>query len=130
VLAPNDARITGLGWVEPETGSTAGVALAGARLDVVVAVEAGAALFGIGARFAAGVQIDGITAGSTPPAHGWLGGAEWPRPVAELRFRVPEAATADLADRLLGVAAFLRVNAAPPYLVTVLRGPDLFVAPR
>ncbi len=42
---------------------------------------------------------------------------------------MPETATAGLADRLLAVSAFLRVNAAPPFLVSVLRGPDLFIAP-
>ncbi|HEX2502645.1 MAG TPA: hypothetical protein VHK00_01790 [Miltoncostaeaceae bacterium] len=129
MLAPNDARITGLRYLEPGSGSAAWVAAAGSPLEVLLAVEAGAALFGTGARFAAGVQIEGVDAGAIARVEGWLAGADWPSPVAELRVRVAEAATAGLADRLLGVSAFLRVNAAPPFLVSVLRGPDLFIAP-
>jgi hypothetical protein len=128
-LAPNDARLTGLRILEAGTASAAGVVAAGAPLEAALSVEAGAAVFGVGARFAAGVQIDGVQAGAIPVLMGWLGGAEWPTAVAELRLAVPAATTAALADRLLGVAAFLRVNASPPYLVSVLRGPDLFVVP-
>lgn len=128
-LAPIDARLTGLRVLEAGTGSAAGVATAGAPVDVVLSVEAGSAIFAVGARFAAGVQIDGMGPGLVPPLIGSLGGAEWATPVAELRLVVPASATAGLADRLLGVAAFLRVNAAPPFLVSAMRGPDLFVAP-
>ena len=129
MLAPNDARITGLRCLEPGSGSAAGVASAGSPLEVVLAVEAGAALFGTGARFAAGVQIEGVNAGAIARVEGWLAGVHWPSPVAELRLAVPASATAQLADRLLGVAAYLRVNASPPFLVSAMRGPDLFVVP-
>ena len=98
-LAPIDARLTALRVLEAGTGSDAGV------------------------------QIDGMAPGLVPPLIGSLGGAEWATPVAELRLVVPASATAGLADRLLGVAAFLRVNAAPPFLVSAMRGPDLFVVP-
>lgn len=128
-LAPNDARLTGLRIAEAGSASAAGVVTAGTPLDVLLSVEAGPAIFAVGARFAAGVQIDGMAPGTVPPLIGELGGAEWATPVAELRLVVPASATAGLADRLLGVAAFLRVNAAPPFLVSAMRGPDLFVAP-
>jgi hypothetical protein len=128
-LAPNDARLTGLRVLEAATGSAAGVVAAGAPVDVVLSVEAGAAIFGVGARFAAGVQIDGAAAEMTTVVRGCLGGREWPTPLAELRLVIPASATAALADRLLAVAAFLRVNASPPFIVSVMRGPDLFVAP-
>lgn len=129
MLAPNDARITGLRLLEPHTGSGAGVAVAGSPLEVAMSVEAGAALFGTGARFVAGVQIEGIPTGAIERVEGWLGDAEWPSLVAEVRFSLLGSATAALADRLLGVAGFLRINAAPPFLVSSLRGPDLFVTP-
>ena len=129
MLAPNDARITGLRCLEPGSGSAAGVASAGSRMEVLLAVEAGAALFGTGARFAAGVQIEGVDAGAIARVEGWLAGAAWPSPVAELRLAIPASATAQLADRLLGVAAYLRVNASPPFIVSAMRGPDLFVVP-
>lgn len=129
MLAPNDARITGLRCLEPGSGSAAGVASAGSPMEVLLAVEAGAALFGTGARFAAGVQIEGVDAGAIARVEGWLAGAAWPSPVAELRLAIPASATAQLADRLLGVAAYLRVNASPPFIVSAMRGPDLFVVP-
>jgi len=128
-LAPNDARLTGLRIAEPGSASAAGVVTAGTPLDVVLSVEAGSAIFAVGARFAAGVQIDGMAPGTLPPLIGELDGAAWPTPVAELRLAVPAPATAGVADRLLGVAAFLRVNAAPPFLVSAMRGRDLFIAP-
>ena len=128
MLAPNDARITGLRCLEPGSGSAAGVASAGSPMEVLLAVEAGAALFGTGARFAAGVQIEGVDAGAIARVEGWLAGAAWPSPV-ELRLAIPASATAQLADRLLGLAAYLRVNASPPFIVSAMRGPDLFVVP-
>ena len=76
MVAPHDARITGLRCLETGSGSAAGVAAAGTPLDVAVAVEAGAALFGTGARFAAGVQIDGVDAGAIARVEGWLAGAD------------------------------------------------------
>lgn len=129
MLAPNDARITGLRCVEATSGSSAGVVAAGSPVEVVVTVEAGAALFGVGARFSAGVQLEGVAPGVVPRIAGWLGGDRWPSPVVELRFPVAGAATAGLADRLLGVAATLRVNAAPPFLASAQRGTDLHVVP-
>ena len=128
-LAANDARLTGLRVLEAGSASAAGVITAGDPVEVVLSVEAGSAIFGVGARFVAGVQIDATEPGMVPPVVGWLGGPDWPTPVAELRLVVPALATAGLADRLLSVAAFLRVNAAPPFLVSATRGPDLFVAP-
>jgi hypothetical protein len=128
-LAPNDARLTGLRIVEAATGSASAVVAAGAPVEVVLSVEAGAAIFGVGARFTAGVQLDGARAEAVPALEGWMGGPEWPDPVAELRLILPARATSGMGDRLLGVAAFLRVNAAPPFLVSTLRGPDVFVAP-
>ena len=129
MLAPNDARITGLRCVEPGSGSAAGVFAAGSALWMVMSVEAGAALFATGARFVAGVQAEGLEVGPDGTLEGWLGDTDWPGPVAELRLRIPGEVTAHLADRLLAVAGFLRLNAAPPYLVSVLRGPDIFIAP-
>jgi hypothetical protein len=126
MLAPHDARITGLRCLEPGSGSAAGVVAAGDPLEVALAVEAGAALFATGARFALGVQLDGA-----PPIRvreGHLGDATWPAPVSEVRVAVPGSLTTR-PDRVLGVVAFLRVNAAAPFLVSVLRGPDLLVTP-
>ncbi len=128
-LAPNDARLTGLRILEAATGSAARVIAAGAPVDIVLSVEAGAAIFGVGARFVAGVQMDGVPAETVPPLEGWLGGPQWRTLAADLRIVVPTRATAALTDRLLGVAAFLRVNASPPFLVSSMRGPDLFVTP-
>jgi hypothetical protein len=129
MLAPNDARITGLRCIEPGSGSAAGVFAAGSTLWMVMSVEAGAALFATGARFCAGVQAEGLEMGPDGRREGWLGDADWPGPVAELRLRIPGEVTAHLADRLLAVAGFLRLNAAPPYLVSALRGLDVFIAP-
>jgi len=130
MLAPNDARITGLRCVEAETGSAAGVIMAGSPLDVLMSVEAGASLFATGARFAAGVQVEGAGTTRSELLEARLGDVEWPLAAAELRFRLSGEVTADLADWLLGVAGFMRVNAAPPFLVSVARGPDVYVAPR
>lgn len=127
MLAPNDARITALRCLDA-AGGGAGAIAAGDALEAVMSVEAGASLFATGGRFAAGIQIDGV-AGPFARVDGWLAGADWPSPAAELRFRIPGPATSALVDRLLGVAGFLRVNAAPPYLVSTVRGPDVFVAP-
>jgi hypothetical protein len=128
MLSPNDARMTGLRCIEPESGSSAGLIVAGDPLVLVMTVEAGAALFATGARFKVGVQADGIDPGGYGWRTGRLGDADWPDPVAELRFRLPGEATAALPDRLVGVAGYLRINAALPYLVSALRGPDVFVA--
>jgi hypothetical protein len=129
MLAPNDARITGLRCVEPGSGSAAGAFTAGSALWMVMSVEAGAALFATGARFCAGVQAEGLEVGLDGRREGWLGDGDWPGPVAELRLRIPGEVTAHLADRLLAVAGFLRLNAAPPFLVSTLRGLDIFIAP-
>jgi len=129
MLPPNDARVTGLRCIEPESGSSAGLVAAGDPLVVVMCVEAGAALFGTGARFKVGVQVDGTELGSYGWRTGRFGDADWPEAVTEVRFRLPGDATAPLADRLVAVAGYLRVNAAPPYLVSALRGPDVFVVP-
>jgi hypothetical protein len=129
MLAPNDARITGLRCVEPGSGSAAGVLAAGSALCIVMSVEAGAALFATGARFCAGVQTEGLEVGPDGRREGRLGEAGWPGPVAELRLRIPGEVTAHLAHRLLAVAGFLRLNAAPPYLVSTLRSLDIFIAP-
>jgi hypothetical protein len=129
MLAPNDARITGLRCVEPGTGSTAGAFAAGSALMMVMSVEAGAALFATGARFRAGAQVEGLEVGPAGTREGWLGDIDWPSPVAELRLLIPGGTTAHLADRLLAVAGFLRLNGAPPYLVSALRGPDIFIVP-
>ena len=129
MLAPNDARLTGLRLIEPGSGSAAGLVAAGDPLVVVLSVEAGETLFGTGARFTAGIQADGLELGSAARRVGCFGDADWPEPVAELLFRIPGELTAALADRLVGVAGFLRVNTAPPYLVSALRGPDVFVVP-
>lgn len=129
MLPPNDARLTGIRCIEPESGSSAGLVVAGTPLVVEMHLEAGGALFATGARFKAGVQAEGIDLG----AYGWrtgrFGDTDWPDPVVELRFLFPGDVTAALRDRLVGLAGFLRVNAAPPYLVSVLRGPDVFVVP-
>jgi hypothetical protein len=129
MLPPNDARVTGIRCIEPESGSSAGLVAAGTPLVLEMHLEAGAALFATGARFTAGVQAEGVD----PGAYGWrtgrFGDADWPEPVVALRFLLPGDVTAALADRLVGLAGFLRVNAAPPYLVSALRGPDVFVVP-
>lgn len=127
-LAPNDARITGLRCLEPGTGSAAGAVADGSPVEALVAVEAGAALFATGARFALGVQVDGA-AGAVGAVEGHLGDPAWADPASEVRVLVPGSVTTGRADRVLGVVAFLRVNAAPPFLVSILRGPDLFVVP-
>ena len=116
MLAPHDARITGLRCLEPGSGSAAGVASAGSPMEVVLAVEAGAALFGTGARFAAGVQIEGVNAGAIARVEGWLAGADWPSPVAELRLAVPASATAAAgrpSARRGGVPPGQRLSAVP-----------------
>jgi hypothetical protein len=129
MLPPNDARLTGIRCVEPESGSSAGLVVAGTPLVVEIRLEAGSALFATGARFKAGVQADGIDLG----AYGWrtgrFGDADWPDPIVEVRFLLPGDVTAALPDRLVALAGFLRVNAAPPYLVSALRGPDVFIVP-
>jgi hypothetical protein len=129
MLPPNDARVTGLRCVEPASGSSAGLVTAGDPLMIVMYVEAGAALFATGARFKVGVQVDGTELGSYGWRTGRFGDADWPDAVTEVRFRIPGDVTSPLADRLVGVAGFLRVNAALPYLVSALRGPDVFVVP-
>jgi hypothetical protein len=129
MLPPNDARVTGMRCIEPASGSSAGLVAAGGPLVVAMCVEAGSALFGTGARFKVGVQVDGIALGSYGWRTGRFGDDDWPTAVAEILFRVPGEATGALADRLVSVAGYLRVNAVPPYLVSAMRGPDVFVVP-
>ncbi|HET7040871.1 MAG TPA: hypothetical protein VFI13_02585 [Gemmatimonadales bacterium] len=129
MLPPNDARLTGLRCIEPGSGSSAGLVVAGTPLVVEMSLEAGSALFATGARFTVGVQAEGFDLGAGGRRTGRFGDAAWPDPVAELRFLLPGDATAALPDRLVGLAGFLRVNAALPYLVSALRGPDVFIVP-
>lgn len=129
MLAANDVRITGLRCIEPGTDSTSGVVAAGDSFVVAISVEAGSAIFASGARFHAGVRIDGLEIGRDGRIDGSLGDSDWRTAVADLRLRIPGEATVSLADRLLSVAGFLRINAAPPYLVSVLRGADIFITP-
>jgi hypothetical protein len=125
MLAPNEVRITGLRCVEPESGSAAGVVAAGSPLWVVMSVEAGTTLHATGARFCAGIQADGLEVGPDGRREGWLGEADWTEPVAELRLRIPAEAIAHLADPLLPVAGFPRLNSSPPYLVSTMRGLEM-----
>ncbi len=129
MLPPNDARLTGIRTIEPESGSSAGLVVVGAPFVVEVRLEAGSALFATGARFKVGVQAEGIDLGTYGWRTGRFGDADWPEPVVELRFLLPGDVTAGRSDRLVGLAGFLRVNAAPPYLVSTLRGPDVFIVP-
>jgi hypothetical protein len=129
MVGHNEIRVTGVRCVEVATGSAAGVVGAGGGVRIVVSAEAGETLFGSGARFAAGVQLDGAPDALGARLEGCLGDPEWPGPLAELAFLLPEEATAGLADRMIGVSAFVRVGIRPPFVVSTMRGPDLFVAP-
>jgi hypothetical protein len=129
MVGHNEVRVTGVRCLEVSSGSAAGVIGAGGGVRIVVSAEAGEALFGSGARFAAGVQLDGARDALGARLEGFFGDREWPSPVSELAFLLPEEATADLADRMIGVSAFVRVGISQPFLVSTMRGPDLFVVP-
>jgi hypothetical protein len=129
MVGNNEIRVTGVRCLEVSSGSATGVIGAGGGVRIVVAAEAGEALFGSGARFAAGVQLDAARDALGARLEGFFGDPEWPSPVSELAFLLPEEATADLADRMIGVLAFARVGISPPFLVSTMRGPDLFVVP-
>jgi hypothetical protein len=129
MLSPNDARITGISCIEPASGSSAGVVAAGSAFMVVMSVEAGAAIFSTGARFCAGLQAEGLEARPGGRLEGHLCDETWPGPIAQLRFQIVGELTDHLADRVLALVGFLRINAAPPYLVSTARAGDIFVAP-
>lgn len=127
MLSGNDIIITAASARERGTGSAAGAITAGAEFEIEVAVEAGQTIFDSGARFAAGVLIgNGVAA---PAVEGHFGDPPWSTPIDRLTFVVPAEPTRELADRLLSVAAFVRVNIRPPFLVATLRGRDVFVVP-
>lgn len=127
MISDNDLRITGIRTLDRISGSAAGVTVAGAGLEIVVSVEVGQTLFATGARFVAGVFIADSPALAYMDAN--LGDPIWSRPIDRLAFSPPPEVTADLADRLVSVAAFVRINRRTPYLVATLRGADLFVVP-
>ena len=114
-------------------------------LQVVVEVEAGANIFGIGAPYITNVTIRNLTTGAPIAArptagpnagvfggdyHGAMQDASWPAPNAHNQFvwEVPAPLPAGLQNNVCEVIAFLRARTTTPDVEFAISDPFIFTA--
>ncbi len=138
-MGPNDADIVRC-FVRAVGGLSSESALPyNAPFEIVVEVEAGAAIFGTGAQFAAGVVLRDLSdsvsfpapaAGANTPAIGLndnMSGANWNTQVDRFVYTVAAPGAAK-ENHICEVLAFLRVNVVNPDM-SFCRS-DLFIISR